>query len=216
MAYSTDATFVAANDAARDAEITKFELISSRIRPPLDAWRRFEISAGVLQCPRAGRAVVQLPYDTGAAWAALPFADEAHRPKSGRISLLLLRVAQPGASDTWSGLFLDQWVEQIPLPTERTGIAFHYDDPGAEAPQTILLAVPPAPASYWDLASLVAILNETLQLAKVRAVDSELLGALGQLLPAIYLSDSTDDVTIRTAFFDAVRPEVRIATLVEG
>ena len=77
----------------------------------------------------------------------------------------------------------------IPRPTEQSGIAVHYDDPGAEAPQTILLAVPPTSAPRWDLASLLAILNETLDLAKVRAVDGELLGALGQLLPAIYLAD---------------------------
>jgi hypothetical protein len=52
----------------------------------------------------------------------------------------------------------------------------------------------------WDLGSLVAILNETLDLAKIRAVDGELLGELGQILPAIYLTDSTADVTVRTDF----------------
>jgi len=216
LGYSTDAAFVGADDKARDSAITKFEVIASRVRPPLDAWRRFELVGGMLQCPRAPRAVVQLPFESGAAWAALPFADEDHRPKPGRVSMLLLRVAQPTASDTWAGLLLDQWVEQIPLPIERTAIAFHYDDPGAEAPQTILLAVPPARTGHWDLDSLLAILNETLQLAKVRAVDGELLGLLGQLLPMIYLSDSTDDVTIRTEFTDAVRAEYTIGTLVEG
>jgi len=215
LGYSRDAAFVGADDKARDSEVTRFEVIASRVRLPLDAWRRFELVGGMLQCPRASRAVVQLPFESGAAWAALPFADEEHRPKPGRISMLMLRVAQPTASDTWAGLLLDQWVEQIPLPTERTAIAFHYDDPGAEAPQTILLAVPPARTGHWDLDSLLAILNETLQLAKVRAVDGELLGLLGQLLPMIYLSDSTDDVTIRTEFTDAVRAEYTIGTLVE-
>jgi hypothetical protein len=145
----------------------------------------------------------------------MPFADEEHRPRSGRLSILLHRVAAPATSAPCAGLFLDQWVEQIPQPVEQTGIAFHYDDPGAEAPQTILLAVPPARTAQWDLDSLLAILNETLDLAKVRAVDGELLGGLGQLLPAIYLSDSTDDVTIRTNFLTALQSEPLLAALLE-
>jgi translation elongation factor EF-G len=106
---------------------------------------------------------------------------------------------------------LDQWTEVIPAPTEQTGVAFHYDDPSAEAPQAILLAVPPVHAEQWDLASLVATLHETLDLAKVRAVDSELLGPLAQLLPAIFLAESTSSVTVQTKFADSVRGERTIA-----
>ena len=96
----------------------------------------------------------------------------------------------------------------IPAPDEQTGVAFHYDDPGAEAPQTALLAVPPVPgAKSWQLDWVLATLEETAQLARIRAVDGELLGILSQLLPAICLADSTDDVTVRTTLFDALRLE---------
>jgi hypothetical protein len=98
----------------------------------------------------------------------------------------------------------------IARPTEQTGIALHYDNPGADAPQAILIAVPPTSRPLWDLASLLAILNETLDLAKVRTVDGELLGALGQVLPAIYLADSTEEVTVRTQFAGTLTTETTV------
>ncbi len=52
-------------------------------------------------------------------------------------------------------------------------MSFHYDDPGAEAPQTLLLAVPPMPVSQWSLPMLLDVLNDTLDLAKIRAVHGE-------------------------------------------
>ena len=160
----------------------------------------------------------QLPYAAGARWVALAFPDESQRPLPGRISVLLYRVAAPAAGDPWFGLLLDEWTEMIPLPTEQTGVAFHFDNPGAEAPQTILIAVPPVvePRGRWQLDWLLDILNETLDLARIRGVDGELLGELGQLLPAIYLADSTDDVTVRTDFRTAIRAEATIVSAVGG
>ena len=49
----------------------------------------------------------------------------------------------------------------------------------------------------WDLETLLDTLNETLDLAKVRAVDGELL-PLGQLLPAIYLAANPRRDTVST------------------
>lgn len=210
LAHWTDAGFIAADAPGRGREVGRFEIVASRVRQPLDAWRRLEVAAGLMGRSRTSRLVAQLPYESGARWAALPFADQAHRPRAGCLSILMHRVAAPASSDSWAGFLLDQWVEQIAQPVEQTGIAFHYDDPGAEAPQTILLAVPPVRGGQWDLASLLAILNETLDLAKVRAVDGELLGTLGQVLPAIYLADSPEEVTVRTDFAAWRQTEAKI------
>lgn len=215
LTQTSDAAFIAPTVAAREKEISRFEVVAARVRPALDAWRRLELAGGLLGVPRAARAVAQLPYEAGARWAALPFANQRARPRGGRVSILLHRVAAPATRTPWCGLMVDQWVEQIPQPTEQTGITFHYDDPGAEAPQTILLAVPPTQATHWDLASLLAILNETLDLAKVRAVDGELLGQLGQILPAIYMADSPDPVTVTTAFVETLRGEATILRVSE-
>jgi hypothetical protein len=59
-------------------------------------------------------------------------------------------------------------------------------------------------AQAWDLASVAAILNETADLAQVRAVDLELLGALGQLIPAIYLPTDEANNAISVKFYDSV------------
>jgi hypothetical protein len=95
---------------------------------------------------------------------------------------------------------VDEWNEVIPNTRELTGLSFHYDDPGAEAAQAILLAVPPADWQSWDLESLVATLDETFDLGRIRAVEPDLLGELGQLLPAIFLAANAEKETIETDF----------------
>ena len=74
------------------------------------------------------------------------------------------------------------------------------DDPGAEAPQAVLVAVPPRREGNWDLETLLAILNETLDMARIRAVDSDVLGPLAQVLPAIVLATNTANDTVSTDF----------------
>jgi hypothetical protein len=208
LTHADDATFIDGDPVNRRAAVRDFERVAARVRPPLDAWRRLEVLGGTLGGDPLPRAVAQLPYEPAARWAALPFADEAARPKAGRISIVLLRAMAPPVTTAWAGLLLDGWTETIPLPTEQTGLAVHYDDPGAEAPQAVLLAVPPVPnVERWQLEWLLQTLKETMDLAQIRAVDGELLGEMGQLLPAIFLADSTDDVTIRSSFKSAVARE---------
>ncbi|HSJ04274.1 MAG TPA: hypothetical protein VK956_17540, partial [Verrucomicrobium sp.] len=162
----------------------------ARVRAPLASWRQLSLLTTALSRPPAPWDVAQLPHAATAKWVGLPFAIEEDRPDSGRVSLVLNRVAQPASSDPWVGLMLDEWSEIIPARTEDTSIAFHYDDPGAEAAQAVLIAVPPVETSHWDLDTLLDILHDTLDLAKIRAVDSDLL-PLGQLLPAIYMTANT-------------------------
>jgi hypothetical protein len=170
---------------------------ASRVRTPLAAWRHMSLLAGALGRPPASLEVAQLPHEADARWVGLPFSTEAERPESGRLSLVLHRAAAPAASEPWVGLLIDEWSELIPARTQDTGVAFHYDDPGAEAAQTVLIAVPPTQAPTWDLALLLDTLNETLDLAKIRAVDSELV-PLGQLLPAIFLTANPRQDTVST------------------
>jgi len=110
----------------------------------------------------------------------------------------------PGAALT--GLVLDEWIELLPgsdqpasspapdpaaeaaPETELTGVAFHYDRPDAKAPHSVLIAVPPDLGRGWTSDGLVQVLRETLELAKLRAVDVDDLPRLGNLLPAIRIS----------------------------
>jgi hypothetical protein len=187
---------------------------AARVRPALDAWRRMMLYTGALGQPPAQFELAQLPFQAAARWAALPFAPE--RPPAGLISLALQRPVKPAASQVWAGLFLDDWTEVIPDEVETSAIGFHYDDPGAEAGQAVLLAIPPGEAQTWDIDTFANILNETADLAKVRAMDLELLPALGQLLPAIYLSTDLEDNTITTNFATKVMNQRSIVGLVRS
>ena len=76
----------------------------------------------------------------------------------------------------------------MPSRNETAGLAFRYDPPDAMAPQAVLLAVPPAPGEPWTLGRLNQVLLETLDLAHLRGVGPEALGAVGHYLPATMLA----------------------------
>jgi hypothetical protein len=99
-----------------------------------------------------------------------------HLPSSG---------FQPAATQT--GLLLDAWAETIPTREETTGIAVHYNQPNAQPPQVLLLAVAPVLTGTWTWDTLVGVMSDTLRRAKLRAVEPDQLqtSALGHLLPAI-------------------------------
>jgi hypothetical protein len=90
----------------------------------------------------------------------------------------------------FAGLMLDEWVEVIPSQTIQTALTFHYDAPQACAPQAILIAISPDPVKKWDASTLEAILNETLELAKLRTVDYDALSQVGHFLPALLLANN--------------------------
>jgi hypothetical protein len=180
-----------------DRALVKWMQQVSRVRPGLTSWRQLSLLSGATGHAGLSLAVAQLPHSPNARWVGLPFASEADRPPSGRLSLALHRVVAAPASAPWVGLLVDEWNEIIPSPAEDTALAFHYDDPGAEAAQAVLIAVPPTDAANWDLETLLDTLNETLDLAKLRAVDGELL-PFGQLLPAIYMASNPRTDTVST------------------
>ena len=96
----------------------------------------------------------------------------------------------------FSGLLLDEWVERVPDPVQTTGVAFHYEEPDSRAPQALLLAVCPDQRPAWDDDLLLATLNETLDLAKIRSVDLEGLDDLGQIIPALWFAFNPDGQTV--------------------
>jgi hypothetical protein len=188
------------------APIQWFQQVT-RIRAPLQRWRKLRLFAGVLDSPNTPLQIAQLPYVPGGRWAALPFAQPTDR-KSGVLSLALFGQNLPATNSAWFGIHVDEWVEVVPNPTELTGLAFHYDDPGAEAAQNILIAVPPDPfAKSWDFDTVMSILNETFDLARIRGVDWSLLGELGQILPAIYMAQNANNDTVIARFAGSLSNE---------
>ena len=52
--------------------------------------------------------------------------------------------------------------------------------------------------AHWSPAALERLLHQTLDLARIRAVDLDLLEAVGQFLPAVYLGLNTDGLAVST------------------
>ena len=143
---------------------------------------------------------VQLPHDATAPWLALEFPADA-KDKLNRENLLYTAIYPAGGfnkTQAQCGLLLDEWTETIPAETETTGITFHFDKPNAEPPQAILLATPPQFNGAWQWADLVATLHETLDMARLRAVEPQQLDQteLSVFLPATILATTWRPVTI--------------------
>ena len=171
---------------------------ATRVREALGRWRMVRVLAEASGAGFAAWNVAQLPHDPTASWVALPPAPGEVRA-AGKLSLVLHAPSgTPDLTRPSYGLFLDEWVETIPNAKEHTGIAFRHEDTAGEAPQTILVAVSPALEPTWSLDALLAIVNETLDNAKLRALDLQALDFLAQIIPGIYLAANAGDDTIAT------------------
>jgi hypothetical protein len=147
--------------------------------------------------------IAQLPYVAGDRWVGLPLKDGRTLP-GGKLSLVVLSGTPVDVSQPLAGLLVDEWVEVVPNAKETTGIALQYDQPDATSPQTILIAVPPELDVPWTVWSLQQVLLETLDLARIRCVDSDALDEVGHYLPALYFAFNISNETV-SADFTAVK-----------
>jgi hypothetical protein len=136
--------------------------------------------------------VAQLPASAAPMpWVGLPFVGMP--PSANTLSLTMLGATAPPAGPL-SSLLVADWVEVIPSSREITGLAYHYDAPTAQAPQSILLAVPARPSpTTWSYGDLVDTVATALDLAHARAVEfNELDWPIQQILPAAYFPNQGD------------------------
>jgi len=87
------------------------------------------------------------------------------------------------------GLFIDGFSETIPNKKQQTGVAFQYDAPNNEPPQTLLLVAPSDTVKRkgrWEIENLRDVVNDTIDLAKVRMVDIDALQKYEYALPTTY------------------------------
>jgi len=143
--------------------------------------------------------IAQLPYAEDDRWVGLPLEAGKSLP-GGKLSIAVQSAGNVDVRQPLAGMLIDEWVEVVPSATETTGIALQYDQPNAAPPQTILVAVPPDVESPWTIWSLQQVLLETLDLARIRAVDSVTLDEVGHYLPALYFAYNTLGDTVSTDF----------------
>jgi len=148
---------------------------------------------------RLNLSVAQLPFVNGERWVGLPPVSNTGIPPS-KLSLVVHSVGAINATQVMTGLLVDEWVEIVPNAREATALAFQFDVPDSCAPQSVLIAVPPVPGQDWTAETLRRVLMETLDLAKLRAVDVGSLGAIAQHLPGLYLAFNPSDHAVSTDF----------------
>lgn len=143
--------------------------------------------------------VAQLPYSERDRWVALPLTAGAGLSPA-RFALVIQAAPAIDVKAPMAGVLIDEWVEVLPSASETTGLVFQYDQPDASPPQSILLAVPPDLEQPWTLWSLQQVLLETLDLARIRAVDPEALDEVGHYLPGLYFAVNAAGDTVTTDF----------------
>jgi LysM repeat protein len=128
--------------------------------------------------------VAQLPFQADGRWLGLDDIERTtgeEEEDRGALSIVAAVAGQKPDEvdprlkmDRIAGLLLDQWDELIPDPEIDTSVSFQYDAPNSQAPQALLLAVPgqrDTTRTLWEVDDLAEIVRDTIDLAKIRAVD---------------------------------------------
>ena len=159
-------------------------------------------------------------------WIGLPFNLDEPSPDVPVASILVEAESAPEPGQRHAGLVLDEWIETAPRRIERraersspelvreanvtTGLAVNANAPGARPPQAILLAVSPD-GRRWTTDALRDTLEETIELARLRAVTLERSVLAGRVLPALQeqswslQGDPTLDLRALVSVQDAAR-----------
>jgi hypothetical protein len=120
---------------------------------------------------------------------AYPLSDGAYYPE-GCESAVLYVPENLTLEKPVFGLVVEEFSEHIPNKKMNTGLSFHYNAPNNEPPQAILLAIHPKATEesefFWSENDLRDILNDTIDLYKIRMVDLETIQEYGYLLPMTY------------------------------
>jgi hypothetical protein len=210
---------LAASDTLQDRkpqEVMTWFQRAARVRDGAGRLHATLLYAEALGGASLGLSVGQLPYLANDRWVGLPLVQPTTtdgrpprppRPPGGRLSLVVHAPTAVDATKPVVGLLVDEWTEVVPSPQETTGLVFHYDQPSARAPQAILLAVAPDGQPAWDLETLEATLLETIELAKLRAVDPVVLSEAEPYLPALYFAEGAPETRVTSNFAPLVGPD---------
>lgn len=117
-----------------------------------------------------------------------------YKPQGNLLSIITNLPLNFNSNNKQAGLLIDEWTEVIPNSEEVTGIAFNYNQPDSEPPQTILMAVAPQDNGFWSWEDLVDSVLETFDLVKIRTLTPDDIwgnqGDYNQVLPALFSATS--------------------------
>lgn len=121
--------------------------------------------------------IVQLPFSNNSEtyrWLGTSFSSQTAFAGEN-LSLALETPDDFSLDNLQAGMVLAEWTEKIPEKQIETGIALHYDQSNAEPPQTLLLCVSPNLKGQWEWEDLIDTVADTINLAKKRAVEPDLI-----------------------------------------
>jgi hypothetical protein len=192
--------FAAVPEGADAAPLRRFVTDQASVRDGVRRLLEAQLlaeAAGVAPLLRAG----QMVGGNGSAprrWIALPLAAGEPTPTASVVGTVVASSSAFDAGAPLAGLVVDQWIEVLPVRETRgegaaavvnarhtSGIAFNANAPGARAPQVLLVAVSPDGAR-WNVDSVLGVLQETLELARLRLVTLERTNGIARVLPALY------------------------------
>ncbi|MEO7058754.1 MAG: hypothetical protein ABI083_03480, partial [Lapillicoccus sp.] len=135
-------------------------------------------------------------------WLAGPLPAGGPWP-DGPVTHLVLDAVGAVAAGSVAGRVIDAWVEDLPLQVgsratpedprpdrARTGLAVRANAASARPPQVVLSAVSPD-GKRWTADSIRAVIEQTVDLARVRMVTLETLAGQGLMLPALYVRSTS-------------------------
>ncbi len=174
----------------------------ARVRPNLHTWESVVMLTGAFGIPEPALVPIQFPHAAGDSWLAMEYPPK-DAPESDRLLYTAQYVAPFDKTARQCGLLLDEWTEVIPASLHTTGITFNYNRPNSEAPQTILVVTPATETENgaWQWDDLVGALNETLDLAKKRAVEPVFIDntVYSRFLPATVMAATYYGISIFTS-----------------
>jgi hypothetical protein len=201
---------------------------AARVRSPLRSWETSAMLAAALGRSEPPMLPIQLPFQAGDPWLAMQLPEKF--TIEGERLLYTAHYSTPFAAGAHQcGLLLDEWTEVIPGTTKEAGVTFNFDRPDNEPPQTILVVTPASVGAVagigggvgrggiadvrearaasigesggWQWEDLVGALNETLDLAKKRALEPAEIEPTpyARLLPATIMAVTLYGISITTA-----------------
>jgi hypothetical protein len=169
----------------------------ARIRPALRDFHDSLLTTELRDGAPGSVRVTQTPHDSANdQWAAQAF--NGRRPAAPQRTAVLHIPRGADPKTPLCGWLIDAWSERIPglaalkddpeaAHSELAGLTFHFNQPDAQAPHAVLVAVPPDVGKPWTEETLLKVVSETLDLAKIRAMDHRDLPRVTPFLPVSYI-----------------------------
>jgi hypothetical protein len=170
----------------------------ARVRPKLTAWENVALLADAFLASTLDLTPLQLPYRPNDRWCALEF--DTASVTGDRLLYTAHFSAAFDPAGVQCGVFVDEWPEVVPSEDLVSGVAFHFDRPSAQPPQSMLLVVPSELTGRWRWSDIVGALNDVLDSAKTRCVEPAQIddSMYAQFLPATLMAVTLYQITIST------------------